>query len=171
MADVGHSLEIELHRDWVLITYDIPRAHDGVRKKVIRELQKMGALRHTDSVYYLPYNSKACDLAATLPGQAYVWRAGATSDSQAKRLTQDYYDRIEEGLQKIRERLDTLEEELPEVSPEAMQDRLNYTIQLFESLKAAANNIGLLVYEGLSDVGQKIEAVRERVFSSPEGGE
>jgi len=33
MADVGHSLEIELHRDWILITYDIPRAHDGGPEK------------------------------------------------------------------------------------------------------------------------------------------
>jgi len=165
MADVGH-LEIELHRDWILITYDIPRVHDGVRKKVIRDLRKMGAMRHTDSVYYLPYSSKACEVAATLPGQAYVWRAGPTSDTQAKRLTQDYFNRIKEGLQKLHERLDILEEELPWLAPEARQDRFNYTVQLFESLKAAANNIGLLVYEGLADIGQKIEAVRERVWGA-----
>jgi hypothetical protein len=165
VADVG-QLEVEVKHDWILITYDIPRKHDAVRKKVIRGLRKMGGMRHTDSVYYLPYNAKAYEIAATLPGEAYVWRSSLTSDTQAKQLTQDYYNKITEGLEKLHERLDILEEELPTLTSEARQERLNYTVKLFESLKAAANNIGLLVYEGLADVGQRLDTLRERIWGA-----
>lgn len=67
-------------------------------------------MRHTDSVCYLPYNSKACEVAATLPGQAYVWRSSPTSDTQAEELTQNYYTQIVEGVNKLDVRLDELKE-------------------------------------------------------------
>ena len=48
MEDV-RQFEIEIQRDWVLITYDIPAKMDATRKRVIRALRNMGALKHTDS--------------------------------------------------------------------------------------------------------------------------
>lgn len=62
--------ELVIQKDWILITYDIPKSQDSIRKKTIRTLRKMGALRHTDSVYYLPFNAQAYELAANLPGKA-----------------------------------------------------------------------------------------------------
>lgn len=161
MADV-REFEIEIQRDWVLITYDIPAKMDATRKRVIRALRNMGALKHTDSVYYLPASKKAIQLAETLPGEVYVWRSSLTSDTQAKRITQEYCNKIVEGINKLHERIHNLEENLPILSLEAKKQRLNYTIKLFNSLKAAANNIGMLVYERLADVGQRLDVLKEQ---------
>jgi len=155
------QFEVEIQRDWVLITYDIPARMDTTRKRVIRALRNMGALRHTDSVYYLPVSEKAIQLAETLPGEVYVWRSSLTSDTQAKRLTQEYYNKIIEGVKKLHERIDDLERNFPILTLEAKKQRLNYSIKLFNSLKVAANNIGLLMYEQLADVGQRLDSLTQ----------
>jgi hypothetical protein len=166
MSDVGQGLEIHIQHDWILVTYDIPRSRDNVRKKVIRALRALGAMRHTDSVYYMPYNPKAYEIAASLPGEAYVWRSSLTSDTQARQVTQDYYNRILEGINKMHGRLDELEDNFPTLSFEAKKLRLDYSTKIYNSLKAAADNIGLQVYEQLADVGQRLEAVREQIWGA-----
>lgn len=45
-ADVG-QFRMQIQHDWILIVYDIPRSKDYLRKRVIRVLRRLGALRHT----------------------------------------------------------------------------------------------------------------------------
>jgi len=157
------QLEREIQRDWILITYDIPARMDSTRKRVIRALRSMGALKHTDSVYYLPASEKAVQLAEGLPGEVYVWHSCLTSDVQAKQVTQDYYNKIVEAVDKLHARLDELERDFPALSPEARKQRLNYSVELFNNVKAAADNI-MLMYERLADVGQRLEALKTQLW-------
>ncbi|MDI6847001.1 MAG: hypothetical protein QMD23_02575 [Candidatus Bathyarchaeia archaeon] len=163
MADVG-QLEIQLQHDWLLITYDIPRTQDKERKRIIRALKNMGALMHTESVYYLPANPKAVEIARTLPGQSFVWRSSLTSDSQAKKLTQNYYTQIVEGIDKLDKRLHELQQNWLALSLEAKKQRLEYSVELFKQLEAAANNLGLTVYERLAHVGQVLDTLKEQFW-------
>lgn len=161
MSDVGR-FELELERDWILITYDIPRDQDAERKRVIRALKKIGALKHTDSVYYLPGSDKAMEIAKSLPGEAYVWRSSPTSDIQAKELTENYYTQIVEGIEKLENRLEELEDGQG-LTVEGQRQKLAYDIEVLEQLEAAASNIGLSVCERLSDVRQRLNRLREQV--------
>lgn len=155
--------ELVIQKDWILITYDIPKSQDSIRKKTIRTLRKMGALRHTDSVYYLPFNAQAYELAANLPGETYVWRSTPTSDSQANQLTKDFYNKIMAGVMLLDKRLDDLECASSSLTLEAKKQRLQYSVELWNHLRVAANNIGLLVHDGLADVRQRLERLREQV--------
>jgi hypothetical protein len=78
-----------IQRNWILITYDIPRRNAALRRSVLRRLYRLGAVRHTDSVYYLPYSYEALSAISGV-SDVYVWCSELTVDEQAEQLTQHY---------------------------------------------------------------------------------
>lgn len=67
------------------------------------------------------------------------------------------------GIKSLDKRLDDLERTSPSLTLEARKQRLQYSLELWNHLRVAANNIGLLVHDGLADVRQKLERLREEL--------
>jgi len=83
--------------DWILLTYDLPVAERKTRYNFLKEARLIGAVRHTQSVYLMPYTETAMSLAEEVAGRgkAYVW-VSQVDEAKASLLTA-IYDRGMEG--------------------------------------------------------------------------
>lgn len=106
----------EVCDQWLLLTYDLPHneAGDKARRKFLLESLAIGATRHTDSVYLMPWTTAAEMLALQLSrvtgGDVVVWRSNATSPEQAKEITKNYDASLRPILDDIAERIDRINE-------------------------------------------------------------
>lgn len=97
---------------WLLLTYDLPcnKAGDKARRKFLAEAMAIGATRHTDSVYLMPWTNSAEALAFQLArvtgGNVVVWTSTTTDPQQAKDVTRNYDEAIRPVLDDISERID-----------------------------------------------------------------
>lgn len=98
---------------WLLLTYDLPNTAEGnrARRKFLLDAYMMGATRHTDSVYLMPWTPDAEMLALRVAsaGKACVWTSQTTNKAVAQEITQSYDKALEPMLDKIGERIDKIE--------------------------------------------------------------
>ena len=96
--------------DWLLITYDIPHTPDGdkLRREFLEQARLIGATKHTESVYLMPFSSRAELLALKLAkrADAIVWTSQTTDDGVARQLTKKYDRYLTNMLDEISERID-----------------------------------------------------------------
>jgi len=99
---------------WLLITYDIPNTEDGnkERRRFLTESKSIGATRHTDSVYLMPWTPSAEALALQLArvagGEVVVWTSTMTDPGQAATVTKSYDDCLVPVMDEITERIDRI---------------------------------------------------------------
>lgn len=101
---------------WLLLTYDIPHTEEGdkARRRFLLDAQMIGAARHTDSVYLMPWtqDAEALALRVASAGKACVWTSQTTDTSKAQEITRSYDKGLEPMLDEIGERIDRIEEHL-----------------------------------------------------------
>lgn len=101
--------------NWLLLTYDLPNTEEGnkLRSEFLRTAKRMGAVQHTESVYLLPWTQQAELLAMEIAkiGNAFIWTSHPQDPGQAAEITEDYDNKIVEGiLSDISDRLEKMEE-------------------------------------------------------------
>ncbi len=97
----------ELVKDYILILYDIPEKEKKLRAKFLKDAHAMGAEKHTDSVYLLPYSEAAVQLANDLDsaGHAYVFRSQPTKEKQAIEIHTKYNENLKARCDTIEQRI------------------------------------------------------------------
>lgn len=101
---------------WLMVTYDLPHNKEGdkARRKFLAEATAIGASRHTDSVYLMPWTPSAEALALQLSrvtgGDVVVWTSKTTDPEQAKEITESYDASLRPQLDEISERIDRIYE-------------------------------------------------------------
>jgi len=98
---------------WLLLTYDIPVTPDGnrARSAFLSTAKMIGATRHTDSVYLMPWTKTAEILALELAraGEVFVWTSSTTDEARASEITRSYDRGLEPTLTEIEGRLDRID--------------------------------------------------------------
>ena len=101
---------------WIIITYDLPHNEEGdkARYNFLQQARSIGATRHTDSVYLLPWTPVAehlaLDLARVPKGNVVVWTSKPTDESKNIEITRSYDESLEPIIQEISERIDHIVE-------------------------------------------------------------
>ncbi len=101
---------------WLLITYDLPKSEEGdkARRRFLTQAAAIGATRHTDSVYLMPWTPGAESLALSLSqvvgGKVVVWTSTTTDSVQAAEITKNYDEALRPTLFEIIERIDRINE-------------------------------------------------------------
>lgn len=92
---------------YVLVTYDIPASQGKLRKMVLKELAKIGAMPYTQSVYLIPLSEESFALANEISagGSAFVWRAKMPNTDKAHAITIKYEDHIHDRISFIQQRI------------------------------------------------------------------
>ena len=116
MAELTES-KIELREvvsSFLLIVYDIPHTKEGdkARREFLAEAQSIGATRHSDSCYLMPWTKEAEILALQLArsGKVCVWTSETTDISKAAEITKSYDESLEPQIDELAERIDRIEE-------------------------------------------------------------
>jgi len=104
----------ELVDKWLLVTYDLPHteAGDKARRTFLQAAAAIGATRHTDSVYLLPWTPQAELLALQLAriGEVVLWTSTTTEESASAKVTRVYDKGLEPILDEIAGRIDRINE-------------------------------------------------------------
>jgi hypothetical protein len=92
---------------YVLLTFDIPACQGKLRKTVLKELAKIGAIAYTQSVYLLPLSEKSFELANDISagGSAFVWQSKMVNIDKAQAITIKYDEHIHDRVAYIQQRL------------------------------------------------------------------
>lgn len=102
----------EICDKWLLLTYDIPHNENGdrARREFLDRARLIGATRHTDSVYLMPWTKHAEVLALQLAraGEVCVWTSQTTDEVKATEITKSYDKGLEPQLDEISERVDRI---------------------------------------------------------------
>jgi len=121
----------KLLTDWLLIVYDIPAGrneeeanrNDAFRAYWIYNAKRLGAVRHTESVYYAPFHPRTMQLAQEIAeragGQVYIFHSKITTPAAAKDFTTRYDKAIEE------EYFDELEQRIKEAEESIVKEENN----------------------------------------------
>lgn len=98
---------------WLLLTYDLPHTPEGdkARAEFLARASAIGATRHTDSVYLMPWSPAAeklaLDLARTKGSDVVVW-SQAQPLNRAEEITSRYDNSLKPKLRDISGRLDRM---------------------------------------------------------------
>ena len=97
---------------WLLITYDIPHtpAGDRARREFLDNARLIGATKHTESVYLMPWTGEAEVLALNLSkqGKVFLWTSQPTNTLLAEDITKTYDDSLKPQIEEIGIRLDKI---------------------------------------------------------------
>jgi len=103
----------EICEKWLLITYDIPKSEEGdkARREFLLEAALMGATKHTDSVYLMPWTPDAESIALALAkvGDVCVWTSETTDNLRASEITKSYDAGLKKQMKEITDRIDKME--------------------------------------------------------------
>ncbi len=152
--------EIELIKDWLLITYDLPVTKEGMeaRSKFLSMAPRLGAMMHTRSVYFMP-QSQASEVAAlelSKVGKVFVWTSNL-DDVKAKELTELYDSRIEDEVDAVRDRIKRTWEHIKN-DKMGMADRMMpNTIEAFNQVLYTA------VHRGSKNIIRKLTKMRHDI--------
>lgn len=106
----------EICDKWLLVTYDIPhnKTGDAARRAFLVTARTIGATRHTDSVYLMPYTSSAEALALEVAkkGDVCIWTSNTTDQSKAAEITKSYDAGLQPILDEIDARIDKISKHL-----------------------------------------------------------
>lgn len=143
----------ELVDKWLLITYDLPHneAGDKARREFLLKARAIGATRHTDSVYLLPWTPVAETLSLQLAriGEVVLWTSKTTEESKAQEITRSYDKGLEPILDEIAERIDRINEYLDKRYFKRANKMMEKTERLLDQVGQAIERRGsatLLLY-------------------------
>jgi len=150
----------EICDKWLLITYDIPCTEAGnkARNNFLAQARMLGASKHTDSVYLLPWTKSAEALALQVAqaGEIIVWTANATDQSKAAEITKIYDDGIRPQIDQIAERLDKIEEHASKKRKKRALKMMDKTEIMLNSLEQA------IIRRGSAQLYIMITVLRQR---------
>lgn len=100
----------EICSEFYLLTFDLPTTEEGnkARAKFYERARRVGAVPHTESVFYLPAcpESELAIVEVAEAGNAFVWTTSVKDEQTARELTEKYDQGISNDiLQEIKERL------------------------------------------------------------------
>jgi len=97
---------------WLLLTYDLPLSEAGnkARRHFLSQAKMLGATKHTDSVYLMPWTAEAELMALELArvGDVTVWNSETTESSLAKYITKSYDKRLDSFINEVSDRIDRI---------------------------------------------------------------
>ena len=119
-----------MKREWVVLVYKIPPQPTRLRAQVWRKLQRYGAVYLQNSVCIVPATSELAenmqwiaDEIREMGGEAYLFRATATSPAEEGRIERLFGTASRAQAQKLLEAARKLERDLPRAtSPEAVAE-------------------------------------------------
>jgi hypothetical protein len=163
----------EVEENWILITYDIPRTEETIRKSVLRRLHRLGALQFTESVYYLPYSREGIVAAREVckgAGSVFAWYSKIEGE-QARELTAKYVLDITSAIENLETKVWQLEN-MVDYDPKKASSKIKELRQTYQQLHTAVGLIEAppLLWERLSDVRQRLDAANARLRESDEKG-
>lgn len=136
----------ELVDKWLLVTYDLPHteAGDKARREFLLKAQAIGATRHTDSVYLLPWTPQAELLALQLAriGEVVLWTSTTTEEGAAKEVTRVYDKGLEPILDEIAGRIDRINEHLEKRRYKRANKMIPKTERMLNSVGSAIERRG-----------------------------
>lgn len=95
---------------WILLTFDLPHNEEGdrARREFLANAKRLGAVMHTESVYYMPFTQAASltalEMAKVKGGEVHVWYSQTPDEQKAIELTKDYDERLVPEITKLDER-------------------------------------------------------------------
>jgi len=104
----------ELIEKWLLITYDIPHTEEGdrARREFLDNARLIGATKHTESVYLMPWTGEAeilaLNLSGTKGGRVCLWTSQPTDTELAEDITKAYDASLRPQINEIGVRLDKI---------------------------------------------------------------
>lgn len=150
---------------WILLTYDllVTKAGEEARSKFLANARRIGAVKHTNSVYLMPWTPQA-ELAAlqvAAIGDAYLWISEAKDMAQ---LTKEYDKKTDVLFDEIEERLDKIEGHLIQDHPGIATRMLDKTGPMIDSLVEITTNRGNVdSYERVAKLKDKYIFERKRL--------
>ena len=108
-----------MHRDWIVLTYDIPNTVDGrnVRNEFLKRARLYGAVMHTESVYMIPNSSEVNSIIAKMASvnaNICVFYSEVQDDVWISRLNNKYKFYLSESLKKLTKRVESAENHVSE---------------------------------------------------------
>ena len=145
---------------WLLLTYDLPHNEKGdkARRDFLLQARAIGATRHTDSVYVMPWTTTAESLALKLAragGEVIVWTSSTTDESKAKEITKAYDRSIEPILDEISERIDRMVEYLNKNQKKRAYKMMEKTERMLNQVEQAVQRRGSMELYVLLTIIQK----------------
>ncbi|KKN14596.1 hypothetical protein LCGC14_0994570 [marine sediment metagenome] len=104
----------EICDKWLLITYDIPHTEEGdrARREFLDNARLIGATKHTESVYLMPWTGEAeilaLNLSGTKGGRVCLWTSQPTDTELAEDITKTYDASLRPQINEIGVRLDKI---------------------------------------------------------------
>lgn len=131
----------EICDKWLLITYDIPvsKAGNKARAEFLANARLIGAARHTDSVYLMPWTKNAEVLALRLAraGEVCVWTSQTTDEAKAREITKSYDEGLQPQLDEISERVDRIAEHINKNRMKRAHKMVEKTERMIDNMEQA----------------------------------
>lgn len=150
----------ELVDRWLLLTYDLPHNEkgDSARRAFLNQAKMIGATRHTDSVYLMPWTKHAEVLALELAraGEVCVWTSQTTDETKAAEITRSY----DKGLQP---QLDEISERIDKITYNLSKDRMKRAYKMIEKTERMLDNIEqAILRRGSAELYVLLSIIKER---------
>jgi len=150
----------ELVDKWLLITYDIPHDEKGdkARRAFLNEARLIGATRHTDSVYLLPWTKHAEVLALQLAraGEVCVWTSNTTDEAKATEITRNYDKGLQPQLDEISSRVDRIAQNISKGWMKRASMMANKTDKMVDNMEQA------IIRRGSAQLYILLKLIKER---------
>lgn len=131
----------EICDKWLLITYDLPKTKEGnqARNRFLSRARALGATKHTESVYLMPWTGEAEAMALSLAaaGQAVVWSSQTTNPQEATRITENYDKQMLPQIEALSERLNKIEDHWRNNHKKRLERMMDKTAKIIANLEAA----------------------------------
>ena len=150
----------ELVDKWLLITYDIPHTENGdrARREFLNSARLIGASRHTDSVYLMPWTKHAEILALRLgrAGTVCVWTSQTTDEVKAAEITKNYDKGLQPQLDDISERIDKIAYNISKERMKRAYKMLDKTERMLDNMEQA------IIRRGSAQLYVLLSLIKER---------
>ena len=111
----NHSMTPKTRYEWLLFVHQLPPKPTGVRVRIWRQLQKLGAIVVKNSLYVLPFNEKTHEDFQWLKrdveaagGEATVFRAGSVEGATDDEIVAAFRKARDEDYRRLAAELDAL---------------------------------------------------------------
>ena len=150
----------ELVDKWLLITYDIPHTENGdrARREFLNSARLIGASRHTDSVYLMPWTKHAEILALQLAraGEVCVWTSQTTDEAKATEITRNYDKGLQPQLDEISSRVDRITENINKNRMKRALKMVDKTERMIDNMEQA------IIRRGSAQLYVLLSLIKER---------
>ena len=159
----------ELVDRWILLTYDLPVTKEGndARYKFLNAAHRIGAIKHTNSVYLMPWTPEA-ELAAlevASMGDAFLWISTVKDTAE---LTRDYDKKSEKIFDEVYNRIDNIEQHMLQNHTKRAISMIDRTKPMIESLiKIAVHRGSMELYEKAAELNEKYKYIQHKLNDSP----